>query len=176
MSDLPTNAKLRTIIRTLMAMPENAVRPSNQNAPIFKGEEYITVQIISEVGQGLDDSSWEDVDQLHAIEHLDGLRITSANIQYYNGNAFDQLRLLTDRLQSALGTGYLSDAGFGYITVASLNDITGLFPDEEWQTRATMRFDFYTEHNDSVLTPLIVQFPLSLYAEDGQTRTSEVKP
>jgi hypothetical protein len=177
MTDLGTNAALRTIIQTLLEMPDNSVRPANQNAPMYKGEIYMTVQIISEVGQGTDDSSWQDVDgdDLHAIETMSGVRITSANIQHYNGDAIGQLRLLADRLQSYMGTQYLEDAGFGYIVVASITDLTGLLPDAEYQTRATMRFDFYTEHNDQVVTPLIVQLPpIKAILNVGLTTESEV--
>jgi hypothetical protein len=176
-ADLDTNATLRTIIQTLMAMPDNSVRPAHQNAPIYAGEEYITVQIISEVAEGTDETHWQGVegDDLHAVELLSGVRITSANIQYYNGNAIGQLRLLADRLQSYMGTSYLEGAGLGYIVVASITDLTGLLPDSEWQTRATMRFDFYTEHNDQVVTPLIVQLPpVTTYLNVGLNTESEV--
>ena len=176
MTDLDTNAKLRTIIQTLLEMPDNSVRPANQNAPIYKGEVYMTVQIISEVGQGTDDPGWQDNgEDLYAIQTMSGVRITSANIQHYNGDAIGQLRLLADRLQSYMGTQYLEDAGFGYIVVASITDLTGLLPDAEWQTRATMRFDFYTEHNDQVVTPLIVQLPpVTTYLNVGLNTESEV--
>lgn len=177
MTDNVTNAALRTIFQTLMAMPDNSVRPAMQNAPIVKGEQYITVQIISEVAEGTDETlGWQDIDDLHANELLSGVRLTSANIQYYNGDAISQLRLLMDRLQSAVGTQLLADAGLGYSTCTGPQDLTGLLPDVEWQTRATMRFDFYTEHNDSVPTPLIVTIPISIYSDDGQTRNSEVTP
>ena len=168
MTDNITNAALRTIIQSLLGMPDNSVRPSMQNAPITKGEEYITVQIISEVAEGTDETGWQDIDgdTLHANELLSGVRITSANIQHYNGDAITRLRLLMDRFQSALGTSLLEDAGFGYINCVGIQDLTGLLPDSEWQTRATMRFDFYSEHNDSVLTPLIVQLPpITLYPD-----------
>lgn len=175
-SDLETNAKLRIIVRTLLEMGENAVRPANQNAPIYKGEEFATVQIISEVAQGTDESRWEDVgeDRRLAIEHLSGVRLVTANIQYYNGDAFHQLRLLGDRLQSAMGTQLLEDFGFGFSVVAALTDLTGLLPDVEWQTRALMRFEFHAEHNDAVYTPLIVKVPVTTHLHNGLTIESEV--
>jgi hypothetical protein len=171
----PTNAKLRTIIRLMLEMGENAVRPANQNAPIYKGEEYITVHIVSEHAEGTDETYWEDTDdRLVAIEHLSGVRLTSASIQYYNGDAYERLRVLSSRLQSYFASEMMSDAGFGFVAVSSVQDLTGLLPDEIWQSRAVMRFDFYVEVNDTVRTPLIVTLPLTIYTHDGQQRHSEV--
>ena len=171
----PTNATLRTIIRTVLEMGENTVRPAHQNAPICKGEEYITVQITGEHAEGTDETSWEDIEGgLVAIEHLSGVRLTSATIQYYNGDAYERLRVLSTRLQSYIASQMMSDAGFGYVTVSSVQDLTGLLPDEIWQSRAVMRFDFYVEVNDSVRVPLIVKLPLTTYLDNGQQRHSEV--
>ena len=173
--DQKTNAELRRIIRSLLAMEENSVRPAHQNAPIFNGEEYITVQITGEHAEGTDETYWEDTaDGLVAIEHLSGVRLTSATIQYYNGAAYDRLRGLSMRLQSFVASQWMSEAGFGFVTVSSVQDLTGLLPDEIWQSRAVMRFDFYVEVNDSVRTPLIVTLPLTTYLHNGQERHSEV--
>jgi hypothetical protein len=185
MTDFVTNAALRSIIQQLLAMPDNSVRPSHQNAPIKKGEEYATVLVTGEVAEGTDEIFWSDVPVvdplmmppapvLLATENLSGVRLATAQIQYYNGDAFGQLRRLSQRLQSAVGTQLLADAGFAFSRVRGVQDITGLLPDEAWQTRALLQLDFYVEVNDAVETPLIVTVPFTLYSDDGQTRTSEV--
>lgn len=176
MVDLDTNAALRSIIQSLLAMPDNSVRPSHQNAPITKGEEYATVLITGEAAGGTDEIFWQDIagETLFANEHLSGTRLVSSTIQYYNGNAYRQLRLLADRLQSAVGTQMLADASMGFVVVSSVQDLTSLLPDEEWQMRAVMRFDFYIAVDDMVKTPLIVGMPITTTLNVGLTRESEV--
>jgi hypothetical protein len=174
-ADLNTNATLRIIIRLLLDMPENAVRPSDQNAPIVKGEEYITVQITAEHAEGTDETEWLDDDALHATEHISGVRLVSASIQYYNGDAYRQLRSLSSRLQSELATQMFSDAGFGFVAVANVTNLTGLLPDEIWQSRAVMRLDFYVAVDDLVRTPLIVTVPITIYPERGEPTYKEVE-
>jgi len=176
LADLDTNAELRAIIKSLLAMGENSVRPSHQNAPIYKGEEYATVLITGEAAEGTDEIAWQDIpgETQFANEHLSGTRRVSATIQYYNGNAYRQLRLLADRFQSAIGTQLLEDASMGFV-VSNVQDLTGLLSDEEWQTRAVMRFEFYIAVDDLIRTPLIVKAPpISTALNNGLTRTSEV--
>jgi hypothetical protein len=163
MNEVDINARLRQVIRETLAMPDNTVRPAHQNAPIYKGEEYITVQLLSEVAEGTDNTEWVDGnDRLFADERIWGQRLMSANIQYYNGDAMAQLRKLASRLQSHMATQSLEFAGMGFVR-ASVTDLTGLLPDEIWQTRAVLRFDFYATVEDTVHTPLIVQVPLTTY-------------
>ena len=176
MVDLATNATLRTIIRELLAMEENAVRPANQNAPIVAGEEYITVQITAEHAEGTDETEWlADDDALFATEHISGVRLVSVSIQHYNGDSYAQLRKLSSRLQSMVATQMFNDAGFGFVAVASVQDLTHLLPDEIWQSRAVMRFDFYVAVDDLVRTPLIVRVPIAIHPERGEPTYNEVE-
>jgi hypothetical protein len=163
MNELDINTRLRRVIREALDMGENTVRPAHQNAPIYKGEEYITVQILSEVAEGTDNTEWVDSDErLFADERIYGQRLMSANIQYFNGDAMAQLRRLSGRLQSLMFTQTLSDLGLGFVR-ATTTDLTGLLPDEMWQSRAALRFDFYSVVEELVRTPLIVQVPLTTY-------------
>lgn len=176
MNDTLTNSKLRLIVRELLDMSENAVRPAMQNAPIIKGEEYATVQIVSEIAEGWDDAVMTPLAKsvLVAAERMSGIRLVSVQIQYFNGDAISRLRLLSDRFQSAVGTQMFEDAGMGFSFVSGVQDLTGLLSDEEWQSRAVMKLDVYVEHEDYVRTPLIVQLPIAIASDDGQTRESEV--
>lgn len=157
-------------------MGENAVRPANQNAPIYKGEEYAVVQIVSETSEGFDETEMVEVakETLVANEHISGVRLITATVQYYNGDAYSRLRLLSDRFQSAVGTQMFEDADLGFSAVAGVQDLTGLLADEEWQSRAVLRLNFYVAHEDFVRTPVIVRLPITTFSDDGQTRESEV--
>jgi len=176
LNDALTNSKLRKIVRDLLDMSENAVRPANQNAPIYKGEEYATVQIVSEIAEGWDESEVTAIEksELQAAERMSGIRRASVTIQYFNGDAYSRLRLLSDRFQSAFATQMFEDAAMGFSFVSGVQDLTGLLSDEEWQSRAAMKLDVYVEHEDYVRTPLIVQLPIDIVSDDGQTRESEV--
>ncbi len=157
-------------------MDENAVRPAMQNAPINKGEEYATVQIVSEIAEGWDEYEMTPIEKsaLEAAEQMSGIRLVAVQVQYFNGDAYSRLRLLSDRFQTAIATQMFEDAGMGFSFVTGVQDITGLLSDEEWQSRAVMKLDVYVEHEDYVRTPLIVTLPIAIVSEDGQTRESEV--
>ena len=176
MNDALTNSKLRKIVRDLLDMDENAVRPAMQNAPINKGEEYATVQIVSEIAEGWDETVLTPLEkqELVAAERMSGIRLVSVTIQYFNGDAYSRLRTLSDRFQSAMGTQMFEDADMGFSFVSGVQDITGLLSDEEWQSRGVMKLDVYVEHEDYVRTPLIVTLPIAIASDDGQTRESEV--
>lgn len=162
---------IRTVIRTLLGMDENAVRRANQKSPATSTTLFASV-LVSPAGT----LGW---DTLHAVnepapsenieETVLGMREVTASVQFFNAGALDMATLLNHRLQHSDGIALMQSLGLGLVASSTVQDLTGVV-DADYEERARIELHFYAVSKDSESIETYGTFPISI--NNGSTTTS----
>lgn len=169
-----TNKKVREIVRTLLNMPENSVRPANQNAPTGTLDTQFATVLISAVSQkGWDDTTGKDeaAPSTNVSESAVGLRRFVASVQFFRGDAYTKACRLRTLLGLSNATDKLQAAGLGFIRASPAKNLTTVI-DTYWEERGQIDIEFYLIAAETVSTPTYGRFPISVTA--SSTISSEV--
>jgi hypothetical protein len=155
------NKALREIVRSLLAMPENSVRPANQNAPTGTvSDQFATVLLTTIEKRGQDDwySADLNVPDQSIQETIVGQRRLTASIQFFRGDAMTKAARLQGLLQSSIAASMLQTAGLGLVAVGSPVNLTGVI-DTYWEQRAQLEVQFHCISAEELTVPTYGTFP-----------------
>jgi len=158
------NRSLRGIIRTLLGMPANSVRPANQNAPTGTMDEQFATVLVTSVGaEGWDDSRHQNEAQpsTNVAESVTGQRRLAASVQFFRGDAYTQACRLRTLLGTSQAIASLQAAGLGFVSASPARNLTGVI-DTYWEERAQIDIELYLIDHEVISTPTYGRFPISV--------------
>lgn len=176
------NAAWRGLITELLQLPENYVRPANQNAPAGGLEDqFMTVLIGSVVGHGGTETRTDIPNSPDLLFTMEAQRRATATIQAFGLGSFDLLLNLNALLEGEWGTWQFQQANIGLVERRGPNDLTTLVPALLWQRRALLAIDFNFIVTAKVTVPCFSSFAWNVIVdEDGEAhfewRTDEPFP
>jgi hypothetical protein len=158
------NAKVRELVRTLLGMPANSVRPANQNAPTgVLGEQFATVYIGAIADTGMDDFfvTPEAAPSNNVTEVNQGQRLFTASIQFFRGDALAKAHRLHMLMGMSAGIEALHDAGLGFVRAHPARDLTQIV-DTYWEPRGQVDIEFHALAQESASLPTYGAFPIDI--------------
>jgi hypothetical protein len=160
---------MRSIVRDLLALSENYVRPANQNAPAGGIEsKYMTCLISTVIGSRGTETSKDVPGTLDIMRMIDGQRKATATLQAFGEGAFDLLVSLNALLDCDWAQWLFSQQNFGLVTRRGPSDLTTIIPAELWQRRAILELDFYFIAHAEIRVPCFGSFTADTYIDlDG---------
>lgn len=177
MTDDEINDSLRRIIRVLLKMPENSMRPANQTgAPTgSKGEIFGTVLITLTDQPGLivARERVDPDDELQLIETGQQMSVATASIQFFRKGAKQLATRLPVLMQMSAATDMLTAAGLGLVGFTASRDIAAV-ADGFWEERAQIDFEISFISSEDQTLNTFGEFPISIETESVSSH-GEVK-
>lgn len=178
------------LVRVVMGMPANSVRPADQIMPTGgQIKEFATVKVVSARDAGRPETSEVDAGPLDVDENVDALKVIVASIQFfkspaadavgiarYSTAAFDRAARLRQRLQMAASIELMTGAGLGLLDVGQARNLATVV-DGTYESRGQLDVTFNFAHRETAEVKAILSVPLSttLQTSDGtKTTTTEV--
>lgn len=189
--------RVRRLVRTVMEMPANSVRPAEQLAPAGgQTTEIATVKIIA-----CDDAGWpaysleENADPTLVTEHLDVPKVFVASIQFfrrpavnadatggktavgiakYSNAAFDRAARLAQRLQLSAGLELMTSLGLGLLEVGHPRNLSAI-ADATWESRGGVDVTFSAIARESADVNAILSAELDVTVQPDPTTTSTIE-
>jgi hypothetical protein len=158
------NRSIRELIRTILGMPLNSVRPANQSAPAEKaGESFATVQILSIAAIGIDRVLIENepTPSLNVQETIEGLRRCVVSVQFFRGDAYSRAARLHALLRSSQASEFMQQKGIGLIKANEAQDITAV-SSTSYESRAAIKVEFYVASDEVLSVATYGRFPVSV--------------
>lgn len=169
------NQKVRELIRTVLAMPADSVRPANQNAPTGTMDmQFATVLITFINPTGWDDSRIENEvsPSTNVQESVVGQRHFIASVQFFRGDAYSKACRLRTLLSLSNSIDKLQAVGLGFIRASAAKNLTTVV-DTYWEERGQIDLEFYLVAKETVSTPTYGRFPIAV-SNNSSTTSSEV--
>jgi hypothetical protein len=178
----------RANIRTLLGMPENSVRRANQFDPPPAGDQetqFATVFIQQVGGIGWDEITHANptIDQdgygqggsgdggagtgavNDVTEFITGNHLFVASVQFFRGDAIDQIERLGMLLQSSPSIQALLAAGIGLGKIGAIRNLSQVV-DSFYENRAQMDVEFYVVDREQVDLATFGFFPVTINSDD----------
>lgn len=184
------NRDVRRLVRVVMGMPENSVRPADQIIPAgSQVAEFATVKVLA-----VPDAGWGSVsletDGGVTTENVDVLKRATVSVQFFRGPAKDRAGLakytnaaldratrLVQRLQLSSSVDLMNELGLGFLSASAPRNLTAVV-DANYESRAQVDIVFDFANRESATVPTILSVPVSISVQDPdgteQTRTFEV--
>lgn len=173
MADVDAINKLfRGFFRELLGMPENSVRPANQNAPAGgKSEQFATVLVT-----GLEGSVWgsvklkdEPAPSLNVEESVTVQYLVSLSVQFFRGDAYTKAQRLGVLLQLSTAIARMQALGIGLVSVGTARNLTAVV-DTYWEARGQIDLVFHLIARETLSLPTFGTFKIDV--SDGSSTTS----
>jgi hypothetical protein len=164
---MTVDADIRMLIRTTLGMPENSVRPANQNAPTGTSTDLFATVLITEDGATGWDSSTTANDAAPATtvtETVQGVRKLTATVQFFRPGANQMARSLAARLQGAAAIELMQAAGLGLTQVGLVKDLSSVV-NTYWEDRAWMVLEFAVTAGSTATLDTYSVFPITVTTE-----------
>lgn len=171
MTDFDKN--IRTLIRTLLAMPANSVRPADQNAPTGTvSQQYATVKVIYQDATGSDEIRLANAASNNVTETIIGQRLLLASVNFYKGDAIAKARRLVTLLGSTQAIQLMQQLGLGLVRTTQVRDLTALV-DTKWEERGQLDIEFHAiaQEDLTLATYGTVQVSIATADANGTTTT-----
>lgn len=166
--------EFRALIRDLLGMPENSIRPANQAAPVgTQDDPFITVLITQESSIGLDPISLSDGLGTLVDIKAEGLYPVTLSVQAFRNGAVDKISRLKTLFTHPLVHERLMALGLGYISASVVRNLTGVLNRTIQEERAQIDFTFHTLRSETISIESIGVVPISV-ALDNLTSLDEV--
>lgn len=179
MADLnDINKLVRKVVRELLAMPENSVRPANQNAPGgAKTEQFATVLIATVDDTGEDDHKFKDdaAPALTVTETAEGHRRMMASIQFFRGDAHTKASRLRTLLTMGAASDKLRAVGLGFIRASAVRNLSAVV-DTYWEERGQIDLEFYLVAKETATVQTYGRFPITVSTESSTTSSEVIAP
>jgi hypothetical protein len=171
------NDNIRAIVKAALNLPDNFVRPANQNAPTGKvSEPFATVLITTVDKSGQDSVSQEnDLDGVSIDETIVGQRHIVASIQFFRAGAYSLASRLGALLQGSTASGMFQQYGLGFVKVGSALNITGVV-DNVYEERGQIELEFYAISEEQLTIPTYGTFPVSLHTPNKTINFEVTEP
>lgn len=161
-------SSIRKIIRTVLGMSENSVRPANQfNSPPtgLTTDTFATVLCVSTEVQGRDSLSYEVIEDSNQItEAIQGLRKLDCSVQFFKAGAVDRANRLTALLQKPSSVALMTSLGIGFIRATKVMSVPVVI-DTRWEERSQLNIEFYTVSRETSAVDSYGKFNFAL--DDG---------
>lgn len=167
--DDPLNKTIRALIRQVMGLPANYVRPANSNAPSgAKSAPYATVFLSSTKLMGTDKRTYEDnVDvPTNLDEMMEGLYSVTASVQFFRGSAFATANNLIQCLQKDSAIEYMQVNNIGFAGGTPARDLSGVV-DTYWEARAQVMLNFNIVLRNTETVATYGEFPIAVLSAEG---------
>jgi hypothetical protein len=179
MSDIRlVNTKVRELIRTLLAMPVNSVRPANQNAPTgLKTEQFATVLITEIAPTGDYDKRYtnELAPSTNVSETSIGQELFACSLQFFRGDALTKANRLYKLIGMSAGAEFMQANGLGLVRVGAVQNLTGLV-DTLWEERSQINLDFHLISLETASLLSYGEFPVYIDKEQQILLTKVFEP
>jgi len=197
------NRLVRQLVRTVMGMPANSVRPSDQLAPAGgQVDEIASVKIIDCQDSGWSVPAYEaDEDDSDVVnEILDTPKVFTASVQFfrrpatnadassgktavgaakYSNAAFDRAARLGVLLQRSASTVVMQSIGLCLLTVGQARNLTAI-ADATWESRGQIDLTFNVVDRISAPVDTVATIPIGVTIQTPDdvlhTITEEVTP
>jgi hypothetical protein len=169
------NKVVRKLIREVLGLPENSMRPANQQAPTGKKDESIGTVLITVLNStGQDDRLLENeaVPSNNVLESIAGQRRFTASVQFFRQGAYTLAERLPTRLAFSRSVEKMQALGLGYIGASAAKDLTAVI-DADWEQRAQIDLEFHVMAVETDSVPTYGTFPIETTV-DSSTSSSEV--
>ena len=179
MLDLKTvNQRVRELVRTLLDMPANSVRPANQNAPTGTVDtQFATVLITSVNTTGWDERRLinEASPSTNVQESTVGQRHVIASVQFFRGDAFTKACRLRTLLDLSMATDKMQAAGLGFIRASPAKNLT-MVVDTFWEERGQIDIEFHIMTQETVSTSTFSQLRIDVKTNSSTTSSEVTTP
>jgi len=187
------NRAVRELVRVVMGMPENSVRPADQSIPAGgQTQEFATVRIMTTGDVGtpvqrlLDDGNGGTTEAVEvpkqftaSVQFFRSPAKDAAGIARASNAAFDRAARLAQRLWLASSAELLRTMNLGFLGSSEPRNLSAL-AGSTWESRGSVDliFDFIARETAPIETVAGVPFTLLVQEPDGvvQTRSIEVTP
>lgn len=171
------NRKIRTLIRTLLSLPENSVRKANTNAPTnAKTEPFVTVLVASINSVGSDEKRYLPInDSSQITSKVIGQRVISASIQFYRAGAYNNALRLVSLLSSDSAIEKMQEAGIGLLNISNVTNVAQVI-NTEWEDQAKLSIDFSVIVTEEETLNTFGSVEVDIYGEyAGEMSNSTIK-
>lgn len=181
MADLDVNGVnkvFRKLFRELLAMPENSVRPANQNAPAgAKDEQFATVLVTMLPSPLFADRKFRDLPtpSTEVEETLQGQRGVTVSVQFFRGDAYTKAERLGMLLQTSAAIDKMQALGIGLVRVGTARNLTAAV-DTFWEERGQIDLEFYLVAKVVSNLPTYGRFPIAVSTESSTTSSEVIAP
>ncbi len=161
------NKSVRGIIRTLLAMPADSIRPADQNAPAGKEDQQfgtVKLNLIEAIGDDAVTEANEASPSLNIAETITGHRRVMASVNFYRGDAFTKATRLEALLRSSTAGDLLQAAGLGLIRCSEARNLTAV-NDTKFEERGQLDIEFSLASTEVLSIPTYGRFPVTI--DDG---------
>lgn len=158
------NLSVRRLVRMLLGMGENDVRPADQKAAAGSiGQQFATVKIINLDPVGVDTvvNRNDEALPLNVIEAVDGTRHVVASIQIFRGDAYTKAARLPALLRTSAAVEKMQQLGLGFIRAGSPRNLTTQV-DTNFEERGQIDIEFYVVAREEISIPTYGEFPVSI--------------
>lgn len=163
--DDPVNKVIRTLVRTMLALPADFVRPANQTGAPAGSQDapFATVLIITAIPQGRDQRIEKpDPDNpLNLLETLVGMYHVIASVQFFREGATAYARALKGAIETSNGIDYMQAQNIGFIHSGQVQNVTGI-ADTFFEERATVNLELYVTISTTNSMPTFGTFPITV--------------
>lgn len=169
------NKVVRKLIRDVMGLPEDSIRPANQQAPTGKKDEPFGTVLITVVDStGEDDRllASEAAPSNNVVESIAGQRRFTASVQFFRKGAQTLAERLPTRLSFSSSAEKMQALGLGFIRASPAKDLTAVI-DADWEQRAQIDLEFHVMAVETDIVPTYGTFPIETTV-DSSTSSSEV--
>jgi hypothetical protein len=169
------NKSLRTVIRTLLQMPEGSVRKANKDAPTGDLSLAFATVLTNELhSEGVDGNSYEDNNvEGQLLENTFGTRRIVASVQFFRGAAYSSASRLEALFRTSNGNSLLRQNGLSFIRAGSVLDLSQVV-DTYWEARAQVELQFYIPSVEQATVGTFSSIPITIKTEKLSNST-EVK-
>ena len=176
MADLnDINKIFRTLVRETLGMPENSVRPANQNAPAGKQtDQFATVLITSIVDTLWSNNKQEDeaAPSLNIEETVMVQYTVTVSVQFFRGDAYTKAQRLGLLLQTSSAIARMQSLGVGLVGASTARNLTATV-DTFWEERGQIDLEFHLVAKESLSLPTYGIFKFDV-SDASSTTSSEV--
>lgn len=169
------NDRVRTLIRELLSMPANSVRPAEQNeAPAGDiSQQLATVKLTLIEATGQDDfvRTNQSAPSTNITESVEGQRLVTASINFYRGDAYTKAARLPAVLSSSTATERMKALGLGLVGTSQARNLTAIV-DTNWEERGQIDVTFHITVAETTSVPTYGEFEFDVSTADASGNTT----
>lgn len=167
---------IRGLVRSVMGMPADSVRPANSNAPVGAKDTPMATVLVSTVRSiGADTNRLSNVipnvkgDTVKS--EMIGNRLASASIQFFGASAFDNATALVARLQRQSAVETMRNVGLGFVRASPVTNVSAVI-NTYWEERSQVQIDFTVVSLDSETLDTFGIIPIQITQEINEIESS----
>lgn len=156
------NTKVRELVRTVLAMPANSVRPANQNAPTGTMDQQFATVLITVINPtGWDESRAvnEAGPSTNITESVVGQRHFVASVQFFRSDAYSQACKLRTLMTLSSSVEKMQALGLAFVRASAAKNLTTVV-DTYWEERGQVDLEFHCVGLEAVSAPTYGDFPI----------------